>query len=140
MPTTPDTTNDGRDERRDETVTIPVAPPREPSAYRATRHFTNRLRERVDEHRRGTLPAELLRRGRVRRVPATSTAHDTAVPDVDRGTPVAFTTASATGRPWTLVAALRPAAFASDDERHRAITLYQGPAPERSAADAGGDA
>jgi len=137
MPT--HTTDDGRDERRDETVTVPVAPPRDPSAYRATRHFTNRLRERVDEHRRGTLPADLLRRGRVRRVPATR-PDDTDVPDVERGTPVAFTTASATGRPWTLVAALRPAAFASDDEQHRAITVYQGPAPERPGDDVGGDA
>jgi hypothetical protein len=135
MPTTPDTTNDGRDERRDETVTIPVAPPREPSAYRATDHFRNRLRERVDEHRRGTLPADLIRDGRVRRVPAS--AGD--VPDHERGACVAFSTATATGRPWTLIAALRPAAFVSDDERHRAVTIYQGAAPDAAGATARGD-
>jgi hypothetical protein len=109
-----------------ETVTIPVAPPREPAAYRATDHFRNRLRERVDERDRDALPAELIREGRVRRVPAT--ADD--VPEHERGACVAFSTATATGRPWTLIAALRPAAFSSDDERHRAVTIYQGPAPD----------
>lgn len=112
-----------------ETVTIPVAPPRSPEAYRATDHFRNRLRERVDDHRRDALPAELIREGRVRRVPAT--ADD--VPEHERGACVAFSTATATGRAWTLIAALRAVAFASDDERHRAVTIYQGPAPDADA-------
>lgn len=113
-----------------ETVTVPVAPPRDSSAYRATDHFRNRLRERVDDHRRDTLPAELIREGRVRRVAATGDD----VPEHERGACVAFSTATATGRPWTLIAALRPAAFASDDERHRAVTIYQAPAPDADAA------
>ena len=46
--TTP-TTADGRTICDRQTVTIPVAPPRDPAEYRATRHFSNRLRERVDE-------------------------------------------------------------------------------------------
>jgi hypothetical protein len=116
------------------TVTVPITPPRDPSAYRATDHFRNRLRERVDDHRRDTLPAELIREGRVRRAPAT--ADD--VPEHERGACVAFTTATATGRPWTLIAALRPLAFTADDQRHRAITIYQGPAPDATATARGG--
>ena len=116
------------------TVTIPVAPPRDPEAYRATDHFRNRLRERVDDHRRDTLPAELIREGRVRRAPAT--AGD--VPEREQGATVAFSTAAATGRPWTFIAALRPIAFAEPDQRHRAITIYQGPAPDVDAATARG--
>jgi hypothetical protein len=95
-----------------------------------TDHFRNRLRERVDNHRRDTLPAELIREGRVRRAP--TTADD--VPEHERGACVAFTTATATGRPWTLIAALRPLAFTADDQRHRAITIYQGPAPDAAPA------
>ena len=116
------------------TVTVPIVPPRDPSAYRATDHFRNRLRERVDDHRRGTLPAELIREGRVRRAPAS--ADD--VPEHEQGATVAFSTAAATGRPWTLIAALRPIAFASEDQRHRAITIYQGPAPDVADATARG--
>lgn len=118
-----------------DTVTVPVAPPRDPSRFAATDHFRNRLRERVDDHRRDTLPAALIREGRVHRAPAT--ADD--VPEYERGAMVAFTTATATGRPWTLLAALRPRAFADPDERHRAVTIYQGPAPDADAAtDRGG--
>jgi hypothetical protein len=132
MPTTPDTTPDGRTET--ETITIPVAPPRDPTTYDATAHFRNRLRERVDTHRRDSLPATLIRSGRVRCVPRTQS---TDLPDPEPGSAVAFTTATVTGRPWTLVAALRPRAFVDDDEQHRAITIYQGPP---RTADGGGDA
>ena len=117
------------------TVTIPVAPPRDPEAYRVTSHFRNRLRERVESHQRDTLPGELIRNGYVHRVPATAAD----VPNHEWGATVAFTTAAPTGRPWTLVAALRPTAFSNPDEHHRAITIYQGTAPDTTAATARGD-
>ena len=137
MPTKPDTTADGRTAYDTETVTVPVAPPRDPSAYRATRHFSNRLRERVDDIDRDELPRTLIEDGRVSRV----VDHDDAdVPDGERGTTIAFTTTGPRERPWTLVAALRPVAFIDEEERHRALTIWQGtPTPRSDVGDAGGD-
>ena len=137
MTTTPDTTaDDGRTAYDTETVTVPVAPPRDPARYRATRHFSNRLRERVDDVARDHLPRRLIEEGRVSRV----VDHDGDVPDGERGTTIAFATVADDGRPWTLVAALRPVAFADDDERHRALTIFQGtPTRRDDVAGAGGD-
>ena len=138
MPTTPDTTADGRTGYDTETVTVPVAPPRDPSVYRATTHFRNRLRERVDDADREHLPRTLIEDGRVSRV----VDHDDAdVPDGERGTTIAFTTTGPRARPWTLVAALRPVAFdVARDERHRALTIFQGtPTRRADGDDAGGD-
>jgi len=138
MPTTPDTTADGRTAYDTETVTVPVAPPRDPAAYRATGHFRNRLRERVDDADRDHLPRTLIEDGRVSRV----VDHDDAdVPDGERGTTIAFTTTGPRARPWTLVAALRPVAFdVARDERHRALTIFQGtPTRRADGDDAGGD-
>lgn len=135
MPTTPDTTADGRTAYDAETVTVPVSPPRDPSAYRATRHFSNRLRERVDDVDRDELPRTLIEDGRVARV----AGDDADVPADERGATVAFTTTGPRARPWTLVAALRPVAFALDGERHRALTIFQGtPTRRDDVADAGG--
>ena len=135
MTTTPDTTDDGRTEH-DDTVTVPVAPPRDPAAYRATRHFSNRLRERVDDVDRDELPRTRIEDGRVARV----AGDDADVPADERGATVAFTTTGPRARPWTLVAALRPVAFALDDERHRALTIFQGtPTRRDDVAGAGGD-
>ena len=138
MPTTPDTTaDDGRTAYDAETVTVPVAPPRDPSAYRATTHFRNRLRERVDDADRDHLPRTLIEDGRVSRV---VDHDDAAVPDGERGTTIAFTTTGPRARPWTLVAALRPVAFADADEHHRALTIFQGTPTRRADGDgAGGD-
>lgn len=136
MPTTPDTTPDGRTAYDTETVTVPVAPPRDPSAYRATDHFRNRLRERVDDADRDHLPRTLIEEGRVARV----AGDDADVPADERGATVAFTTTGPRARPWTLVAALRPVAFTHDDERHRALTIFQGTPTRRDDGDgAGGD-
>ena len=135
MTTTPDTTDDGRTEH-DDTVTVPVAPPRDPAAYRATRHFSNRLRERVDDVDRDHLPRRLIEEGRVSRV----VDHDGDVPDGERGTTIAFATVADDGRPWTLVAALRPVAFVGPDEKHRAVTIFQGTptSTDAAATDRGG--
>ena len=141
MPTTPHTTaDDGRTAYDTETVTVPVAPPRDPSAFRATDHFRNRLRERVDDVDRDHLPRTLIEDGRVSRV----VDHDADdVPVVERaykGTPIAFTMTGPDKRPWTLVAALRPSAFVDPDEKHRAITIFQGTPTRRDDVDgAGGD-
>ena len=137
MPTTPDTTaDDGRTAYDAETVTVPVAPPRDPARYRATRHFSNRLRERVDDVDRDELPRTLIEDGRVARV----AGDDADVPADERGATVAFTTTGPRARPWTLVTAFRPVAFALDDERHRALTIFQGtPTRRDDVAGAGGD-
>lgn len=121
-----------------DTVAVPVAPPRDPAAYRVTDHYRNRLRDRVRDRDRSTLPGELIREGDVvrardpdaRRVPANL-----------HGTPVAFTTDGPRGQPWTLVAALRPRAFVDDDALHRALTIFQGTptGPGDAGGDAGGD-
>jgi hypothetical protein len=133
--TTP-TTADGRTTYNRQTVTIPVTPPRDPREYRATRHFSNRLRERVDERDRDQLPRTLIDRGRITRVAGDGV--DADVPDDEHGATVAFTTTGPRERPWTLVAALRPVAFIDDEERHRALTIWQGtPTPRSDVGDAG---
>ena len=130
------TADGGRIDRESDTVTVPVAPPRDPARYRATRHFSNRLRERVDDVDRDELPRTLIEDGRVARV----AGDDADVPADERGATVAFTTTGPRARPWTLVAALRPVAFALDDERHRALTIFQGtPTRRDDVAGAGGD-
>lgn len=48
-------------------VEIPVAPPRQPAAYRPRDHFLQRLRGRVPEYARD-LPREIIQNGRVCRV------------------------------------------------------------------------
>ena len=134
------TADGGRIDRESDTVTVPVAPPRDPSAYRATDHFRNRLRERVDDVERDRIPRTLIETGRVCRV----VDHDADdVPVVERahkGTPIAFTMTGPDKRPWTLVAALRPSAFVDPDEKHRAVTIFQGtPTRRDDAGGAGGD-
>jgi hypothetical protein len=130
------TADGGRIDRESDTVTVPVAPPRDPSAYRATAHFRNRIRERVDDVDRDELPRTLIEDGRVARV-----AGDGAdVPADERGATVAFTTTGPRARPWTLVAALRPVAFERVGERHRALTIFQWTPTRRDDVDgAGGD-
>jgi hypothetical protein len=103
-----------------QTVTIPILPPRDPEAYRSTTHFGTRLRERVPENYRPTLPATLIREGRIYRLDIDS------VEVGSNGAVVAFTTTGPKQRPWTLIAGLLPAAFSNEDERHRVITIFQG--------------
>ena len=104
-------------------VTVPVAPPREPRAYRATSHFQQRLKERVPEYLRDSLPGQLIEDGAVSRAgeyrPGTGPG---------KGTPVAFSDEIG-GETWTLIAALRPRALTRDGT-HAALTVYQG-APEQ---------
>jgi hypothetical protein len=115
-----------------QTVTIPVEPPRDPSEYRSTTHFTQRLKQRVAaEYSEFSLPGELIREGRVTLLEEYDSEAITAE---DYGSVIALTTTGPKQRPWTLIAALRPPAFGSDDELHRAITIYQGTPPT-----AGGD-
>lgn len=105
-----------------ELVTVPIQPPRDPAAYRATTHFKQSLRDRVPRHDRGLLPREIIERGTPDRQ---VTDRDRLELDDGRGTPVAFT-AAINGESWTMIVALRPEAFADDDRRHRALTIYQG--------------
>ena len=100
-------------------VTVPVAVPRDPPAYRATHHFQQPLNERVPEHRRGTLPRGLIEAGHVSR------AGEYRPNGSGKGTPVAFSDEIA-GETWTLIVALRPRAFGRDG-KHAALTVYQGP-------------
>jgi len=125
-----DTTEDAQTtEDRGRLVNIPVRPPREPAAYRPTDHYLQRHRERVPEYD-SNLPRRVIEDGRARRVRG-----ETVDGGADYGTPVGFTTAIR-GEPWTVVVALRPAAFV-DDGKHRALTVFQGtPTP----ADRDGDA
>jgi hypothetical protein len=109
----------------DDLVTVPVAAPRDPPSYRATSHFQQRLKERVPEYLRDSLPGRLIEDGRVARAgeyrPGTGAG---------KGTPVAFSDEIA-GDTWTLIAALRPRALTRDGT-HAALTVYRGPASKSS--------
>jgi len=99
-------------------VTVPVAVPREPAAYRPTVHFGQRLKDRVPEHDRDALPRRLIEDGAVSRVPEHPHAPDA------RGTLVAFIDEIA-GETWTLIVSLRPGAFIRDG-KHGAVSIYRG--------------
>lgn len=104
-------------------VTVPVPVPRDPPSYRATAHFQQRLKQRVPEYLRDSLPGRLIEDGRVNRAgeyrPGTGAG---------KGTPVAFSDEIG-GDTWTLIAALRPRALVRDGT-HAALTVYQGPPSE----------
>jgi hypothetical protein len=104
-------------------VTVPVAVPREPAAYRPTVHFGQRLKDRVPEHDRDALPRRLIEDGRVNVAgeyrPGTGPG---------KGTPVAFSDEIG-GETWTLIAALRPRALTRDGT-HAVLTVYRGPPSE----------
>ena len=111
-------------------VTVPVAVPRDAQAYRATAHFQQRLKERVPEFQRASLPGRLIEDGRVTR------AGEYRPNGTGKGTPVAFTD-EIVGETWTLIAALRPDAFGREgDRKHAALTVYRG-APEQPPETAG---
>jgi len=115
-------------------VEVPVRPPREPAAYRATTHFQQSLRDRVPELDRSVLPRRVIQNGTATR----QVTDDDALDLSEGGTPIAFTETVA-GGPWTVVVALRPEAFAdhTGDRLHRALTIYQGrPSPEAGGGDA----
>lgn len=124
MTPTHDGTTDGeaqttqQPDGRGDLLRVPVRPPREPAAYRPTDHFIQRLRERVPEYD-SNLPRRIIEDGRACRVRG-----DSVDGGADYGTPVGFTTAIR-GEPWTVIVALRPAAFV-DDGKHRALTVFQG--------------
>ena len=105
-------------------VTMPVAVPRDPPTYRATAHFQQRLKERVPEYLRDSLPGQLIEDGRVNVAgeyrPGTGPG---------KGTPVAFS-GEIGGETWTLIVALRPRALGRDGT-HAVLTVYQGP-PEQT--------
>jgi hypothetical protein len=104
-------------------VTVPVAVPRDPPAYRATTHFQQRLKQRVPEYLRDSLPGRLIEDGRVNVAgeyrPGTGAGN---------GTPVAFSDEIG-GDTWTLIAALRPRALTRDGT-HAVLTVYRGPPSE----------
>jgi hypothetical protein len=132
-----DTTEDAQATQqpaRDDLLEVPVRPPREPAAYRPTDHFIQRLRERVPEYD-SDLPRRLIQDGTAARVRG-----DSVDDGLQYGTPVGFTD-TVGGKPWTVVVALRPAAFVDgDDVKHRALTVFQGtPTPAGQDADAGGE-
>jgi hypothetical protein len=113
------TTTSDRSTDTQQTVTIPVIPPRDPESYRITSHFRNRLRQRVPDAFRPSLPANLIRDGRILRL-------ETDAETQSHGAVVAFTTTGPKQRPWTLIAGLRAEAFNSADEHHRVVTIFQG--------------
>lgn len=98
---------------------MPVAVPRDPEAYRSTAHLVQRLRDRVPEFRRGTLPRRLIEDGEPTRAGEYRDGPGEAV-----GTPVAFTDEIA-GETWTLVVSLRPTGF-TRDRPHTALTVFRG--------------
>ena len=99
-------------------VEVPVAPPRDPAAYRPTVHFGQRLKDRVPEHDRDALPRRLIEDGAVHRVP--DHPHTTDA----QGALVAFIDEIA-GETWTLIVSLRPGAFTRDG-KHGAVSIYRG--------------
>lgn len=98
-------------------IEMSIHVPRDPSDYRVTNHFKNRLRQRVDAAFRETLPSTLIKSGSVRELK-----------QGDGYRTIVFTTTSGgrKAKPWSLVAALNPKAFTNDDVDHRAITIFQG--------------
>jgi hypothetical protein len=103
-----------------EKLTEYIAPPDQPGEYRITRHFRERLLERVPESYQATLPEKLIRQGTVKKLDGDATNDDYY------GKPVAFTTVGPEQKPWTLVAGLRHEAYVNSDVLHRVITIYQG--------------
>jgi hypothetical protein len=109
--------------RRTDTQPTAAIPdiPREPDAYRATNHFVNRLKQRVDEAFQPSLPATLIQDGTIRRLK----------PDCGNNrrechAKVAFVSTGPKQRAWTLVAGLRHEAYYNPKQCHRAITVYLG--------------
>lgn len=99
-------------------VEVPVAPSRDPAAYRPTVHFGQRLKDRVPEHDRDALPRRLIEEGAVSRVQDHPHATDS------RGALVAFIDVVA-GETWTLIVSLRPCAFTREG-KHGAVSIYRG--------------
>jgi hypothetical protein len=105
-------------------VTVPVAVPRDPPSYRATSHFQQRLKQRVPEYLRDSLPGQLIKDGRV-----TCAGEYRPGTGPGNGTPVAFSDEIG-GETWTLIVALRPRALIRDGT-HAVLTVYRG-APSES--------
>jgi hypothetical protein len=92
-----------------ERLTEYIAPPDQPGEYRITRHFRERLLERVPEAYQATLPENLIRQGTVKKLDGDATDNDYY------GKPVAFTTVGPEQKPWTLVAGLRHETYVNSD-------------------------
>lgn len=107
----------------DEIVEVPVKPPREPSAYRTTKHFKQRLRERVPGFQHGPVPAKIIENGSITRRPWTA-PEDLEEP----GQPIAFT-GEVDGDTYTVIVALMPSGYRSADTKHAVLTVWQGEAP-----------
>lgn len=104
----------------DDLVEIPVRPPRDLDRYEPTKHFGQRLRERVPSRHRGPVPSEIIESGRVTRRPWDAPA------DLDApGQPVAFT-GRVDGDQYTVIVALRPSGFRDPGRPHDVITVWQG--------------
>lgn len=104
----------------DDLVEIPVRPPRDIDRYNPTKHFGQRLRERVPSRHRGPVPSEIIESGRVTR------RRRDAPDDLDApGHPVAFT-GRVDGEQYTVIVALRPGGFRDPGRPHDVITVWPG--------------
>ena len=110
-------------------VAVPVRPPRDAGLYRATKHFNQRLKERVDRWHRGPVPRDVIVNGFVTRRPFEG------VTDADDpGHPVAFV-GDVDGDTYTVIAALRPAAYRESDTVHDLLTVYPNDVTQSTAGD-----
>ncbi len=99
-------------------VTVPVRPPRDAACYRATKHFKQRLNERIPDRHHGPVPRDIVENGAVTRRP-----FDGVTDADDPGQPVAFI-GDVDGHAYTVIAALRPAAYRQPDTVHDLLTVY----------------
>ena len=124
------TADGGRlEEENTDIVEVPVKPPRKAECYRTTKHFKQRLRERVPSFHRGPVPAEIIEEGAVTRRTWRAPQHAD-----NPGQPVAFTS-TVDGRRYTVIAALRPGGYRSTEVKHTVLTVYEGDPPAGDAGD-----
>ena len=110
-------------------VEVPVKPPRKTECYRPTKHFKQRLRERVPSFHHGPVPAQIIEEGAVTR------RAWRAPPQLDDpGQPVAFT-GTVDGRRYTVIVALRPGGYRAPKLKHSVLTVYEGDPPAGDAGD-----
>jgi len=110
-------------------VTVPVRPPRDAGCYRATKHFKQRLNERIPSRHHGPVPRDIVEQGAVTRRPFRG------ITDADDpGHPVAFV-GDVDGDTYTVIAALRPAAYRESDTVHDLLTVYPNDVTQSAAGD-----
>lgn len=96
-------------------VSVPLEVPRDPEQYRATTHFSQRLRDRLPDRDWDYAIGETIRRGELRG----------ASPPVDVDDSEVCQSFSFQLKEIELVVGIRPVAFTDPGELHLALTIYE---------------